>query len=150
MYINNHTAVWGSWYDMATGQWGYACCHSAVHMSYCTGEAGIKAAEESSAKHLLQSSSSSSMPPPPVPEPESVEERKKKAEELFSKKRLGEGDLALDKDKLAQAISEERKRKARAGDDDGDRFGKKQKSSYEVTEEELGKFICSQFHGRFS
>ncbi|KAI0663514.1 pre-mRNA-splicing factor SLU7 [Cubamyces menziesii] len=137
VYINNHTAVWGSWYDMSTGQWGYACCHSAVHMSYCTGEAGIKAAEESSAKHLLQSSSSSSMPPPPVPEPESAEERKKKAEELFSKKRLGEGDLALNKDKLAQAISEERKRKARAGDDDGDRFGKKQKSSYEVTEEEL-------------
>ncbi|KAI8993021.1 pre-mRNA-splicing factor SLU7 [Trametes punicea] len=139
VYINNHTAVWGSWYDITTGQWGYACCHSSVHMSYCTGEAGIKAAEESSAKNLLQapsSSSSSSMPPPPAPVADSAEDRKKKAEELFSKKRLGEGDLSLDQDKLAQAISEERKRKAR-GEDESDRFGKKQKSSYEVSEEEL-------------
>ncbi|KAI0358435.1 pre-mRNA-splicing factor SLU7 [Trametes cingulata] len=137
VYINNHTAVWGSWYDVTTGQWGYACCHSSIHMSYCTGEAGIKAAEESSAKHLLQAApSSSSMPPPPPPVTDSQQDRKKKAEELFSKKRLGEGDLSLDKDRLAQAISEERKRKARGGDDE-DRFGKKQKSSYEVSEEEL-------------
>ncbi|KAI0675312.1 pre-mRNA-splicing factor SLU7 [Trametes maxima] len=136
VFLNNHTAVWGSWYDLTTGQWGYACCHSSVHMSYCTGEAGIKASEESSAKHLLQSSASSSMPPPPPPPvADTVDDRKKKAEELFSKRRLGEGDLSLDKDKLSQAINEERKRKAR-GDDD-DRFGKKQKSSYEVSEEEL-------------
>ncbi|KAI0374037.1 pre-mRNA-splicing factor SLU7 [Pilatotrama ljubarskyi] len=136
VYINNHTAVWGSWYDVTTGQWGYACCHSSIHMSYCTGEAGIKAAEESSAKHLLQAAPSSSMPPPPPPVTDNAEDRKKKAEELFSKKRLGEGDLSLDRDRLAQAINEERKRKARGGDDD-DRFGKKQKSSYEVSEEEL-------------
>ncbi|KAI0743541.1 pre-mRNA-splicing factor SLU7 [Daedaleopsis nitida] len=139
VYVNNHTAVWGSWYDIATGAWGYACCHSSVHMSYCTGEAGIEAAKASSAKNLLESSSSSSMPPPPVPT-ETADERKKKAEELYSKKRLGEGDLSLDRDKLAQALSDERKRKAR-GDDDTDRFGKKQKgglgSSHEVSEEEL-------------
>ena len=141
--MNNHTAVWGSWYDPASGIWGYACCHSSVHMSYCTGEAGIQAAQASSAKNLLEgSSSSSSMPPPPVPT-DTAEDRKKKAEELFSKKRLGEGELSIDKDKLAQALSEERKRKAR-GDDDDDRFGKKKKSgqSYEVSEEELGKFMC--------
>ncbi|KAL7281688.1 hypothetical protein PYCCODRAFT_1442387 [Trametes coccinea BRFM310] len=149
VYINNHTAVWGSWYDMTTGQWGYACCHSSIHMSYCTGEAGIKAAEESSAKNLLQAApSSSSMPPPPAPPApvtETADERKKKAEELFSKKRLGEGELALDKDKLAQAINEERKRKAR-GEDDGDRFGKKAKSSYEVTEEELEAYRMNRRH----
>ncbi|KAI0645706.1 pre-mRNA-splicing factor SLU7 [Trametes meyenii] len=136
VFMNNHTAVWGSWYDVTTSQWGYACCHSSVHMSYCTGEAGIKASEESSAKHLLQSSASSSMPPPPPPPvADTVDDRKNKAEELFSKRRLGEGDLSLDKDKLSQAINEERKRKARG--DEEDRFGKKQKSSYEVTEEEL-------------
>ena len=36
--INNHTAVWGSWWKDFT--WGYACCHSTVKNSYCTGEAG--------------------------------------------------------------------------------------------------------------
>ncbi len=146
VYVNNHTAIWGSWYDPATGSWGYACCHSSVHMSYCTGEDGIKAAQASSAKNLLESAeSSTSMPPPPVPS-DSVEERKKKAEELFSKKRLGEGELSLDRDRLQQALSEERKRKGR-GDDDDNRSGKKKKGglgqSYEVSEEELGKFICS-------
>lgn len=41
---NNHTAVWGSWWRSFT--WGYACCHSTVKNSYCTGEAGKKAFEE--------------------------------------------------------------------------------------------------------
>ncbi|VVT54067.1 uncharacterized protein SAPINGB_P003890 [Magnusiomyces paraingens] len=34
-YYLNHTSVWGSyWEDF---QWGYACCHSLVKQSYCTG-----------------------------------------------------------------------------------------------------------------
>ncbi|KAI0780057.1 Pre-mRNA splicing Prp18-interacting factor-domain-containing protein [Fomes fomentarius] len=143
VYVNNHTGVWGSWYDIASGTWGYGCCHSSVHMSYCTGEAGIQAAQASSAKKLLEAPSSSSMPPPPPPAiavADTAEDRKKKAEELFSKKRLGEGELSLDREKLAKAINDERKRKAR-GDDDEDRFGKKPKgglgSSHEVSEEEL-------------
>lgn len=150
VYVNNHTGVWGSWYDIASGTWGYGCCHSSVHMSYCTGEAGIQAAQASSAKKLLEAPSSSSMPPPPPPAAavgDTAEERKKKAEELFSKKRLGEGELSLDRDKLTKAINDERKRKAR-GDDDEDRFGKKPKgglgSSHEVSEEELGMFYLLQ------
>jgi pre-mRNA-processing factor SLU7 len=42
--INNHTSVWGSWWS--DFQWGYACCHSTVKNSYCTGEEGMKAFEE--------------------------------------------------------------------------------------------------------
>lgn len=42
--INNHTAVWGSWWS--NFKWGYACCHSMVKNSYCTGEEGKKAFEE--------------------------------------------------------------------------------------------------------
>ncbi|KIW14219.1 hypothetical protein PV08_07001 [Exophiala spinifera] len=41
---NNHTSVWGSWWHKFT--WGYACCHSTVKNSYCTGEAGLLAFEE--------------------------------------------------------------------------------------------------------
>lgn len=43
--INNHSAVWGSWWS--NFQWGYACCHSIVKNSYCTGEAGKAAFHES-------------------------------------------------------------------------------------------------------
>lgn len=90
------------------------------------------------------------MPPPPLPpsepqQPESTnrEDRKKKAEELFSKRRLGEGELNINEDKLAQALREEKKRKGRVEEDD-DRHGKRKKggagtgSNIEVTEEELG------------
>ncbi len=41
--INNHKSVWGSWWS--NFKWGYACCHSFVKNSYCTGEEG-KAAWE--------------------------------------------------------------------------------------------------------
>ncbi|CDU25124.1 related to step II splicing factor SLU7 [Sporisorium scitamineum] len=42
---NNHTKVWGSWFDLETAEWGYACCRSKVWNSYCTGEAGIEASK---------------------------------------------------------------------------------------------------------
>jgi pre-mRNA-processing factor SLU7 len=42
--INNHTSVWGSWWS--DFKWGYACCHSMVKNSYCTGEEGKQAFEE--------------------------------------------------------------------------------------------------------
>ena len=49
-YINNHTAVWGSfWRD---GAWGYACCRSTVKQSYCVGHAGI-AAEQAQVRWLM-------------------------------------------------------------------------------------------------
>ena len=43
VHPNNHTSVWGSWWE--GGQWGYACCHQTIKNSYCTGEAGLVAAE---------------------------------------------------------------------------------------------------------
>jgi pre-mRNA-processing factor SLU7 len=42
--VNNHTSVWGSWW--ANFKWGYACCHSTIKNSFCTGEEGKKAFEE--------------------------------------------------------------------------------------------------------
>lgn len=43
--INNHTTVWGSWWK--DHQWGYKCCKQSIKNSYCTGLAGIEAAEAS-------------------------------------------------------------------------------------------------------
>ncbi|KII92763.1 hypothetical protein PLICRDRAFT_484383 [Plicaturopsis crispa FD-325 SS-3] len=142
VYMNNHTAVWGSWYDPGSGTWGYACCHSIIHISYCAGQAGIDAANASSAQQMLAEtpSSSSAAPTKPPPVQDEPEERER-VEQNFSKKRVGEGDVQLDKERLARAINEEKKRKMR-GEDDGDRFTKKQKGgetkgSHDVTEEEL-------------
>ncbi|KAK7271057.1 hypothetical protein RJT34_26652 [Clitoria ternatea] len=46
VYINNHTTVWGSWWK--DHQWGYKCCKQTIRNSYCTGAAGIEAAEAAS------------------------------------------------------------------------------------------------------
>lgn len=133
--------MWGSWYDTSTGSWGYACCHSTLHLSYCAGEAGIEATQASSAQQLLASSAATTGPK--RSEDTHPEKAPEKVEQNYSKKRIGEGDIKLDQDRLAQAVLEEKKRKARGGKDDGDRTSKKQKStlesgSHEVTEEELG------------
>lgn len=181
--INNHTAVWGSWYDLSSGTWGYACCQSILHISYCAGQAGIEAARASSAQHLL-SSTSTSMPPPSSSFPISQSQSKSKSlmdthttnrdaepsakernrtEQNFSKKRVGEGDVKLDSERLKKAIGEERKRKMGGdnGDADEDRFEKKMRAggggSHDVTEEELGQsyfifldfFLHFHFHFRF-
>ncbi|KAL5659895.1 hypothetical protein ACJX0J_027020, partial [Zea mays] len=45
VFINNHTSVWGSWWK--DHQWGYKCCKQTIKNSYCTGLAGIEAAEAS-------------------------------------------------------------------------------------------------------
>ncbi|KAF8904476.1 pre-mRNA-splicing factor SLU7 [Gymnopilus junonius] len=146
VYINNHTAVWGSWYDTSTGTWGYACCHSTVHLSYCAGLAGIEATTASSAQALLASSTSV-----PVEKADNTKEepRPGKVEQNYSKKRIGEGDIQLDQERLAQAVLEEKKRKARSAYTEDDRSSKKLKSSlesssHEVTEEELEAYRMSR------
>lgn len=44
VFLNNHTSVWGSWWS--NSRWAYACCHSFIKNSYCTGEEGKQAFEE--------------------------------------------------------------------------------------------------------
>ncbi|CAF0933177.1 unnamed protein product [Adineta steineri] len=35
VYENEHTSIWGSYWN--NYRWGYACCHSLLRQSYCTG-----------------------------------------------------------------------------------------------------------------
>lgn len=66
--INNHTSVWGSWWK--NFQWGYACCHSTVKNSYCTGEEGKEASEQANRirtgaeLEAMESKRAIDMPPP--------------------------------------------------------------------------------------
>ncbi|EXJ70769.1 uncharacterized protein A1O5_05759 [Cladophialophora psammophila CBS 110553] len=53
IFQNNHTSVWGSWWK--DFKWGYACCHSTVKNSYCTGEEGRLAWEASEGMRTGQS-----------------------------------------------------------------------------------------------
>ncbi|PAV18541.1 pre-mRNA-splicing factor SLU7 [Pyrrhoderma noxium] len=173
VYINNHTSIWGSWYDVSSGQWGYACCHSIMHLSYCAGKAAIDAAEASSARTLLlgssQATSSTSQPSKTLSEQrkerlldESEEEKGGKNGDknyiAVNKRTLGEGKIELDQERLAEAIREERKRKARNEDDNDDSQARRKKynsslqggkagDNAEVTEEELEAYRRNRMAG---
>ncbi|KAH7108439.1 pre-mRNA-splicing factor SLU7 [Auriculariales sp. MPI-PUGE-AT-0066] len=146
VFVNNHTRVWGSWYDKSAGKWGYGCCHSFIHMSYCAGEAGINATESSSALNLLradadhQSASETSAGPG-----RSIDNNWLAS----AKKRVGDSDVALDQEKLQAALREERKRKQRMEDDEGDSRDKRRKynsfsGGQDVTEEEMEAYRMSK------
>lgn len=63
----NHTTVWGSWYDLdGSGQWGYRCCHSTIRGSYCTGKAGIEASKASNALTFGKAAADASTSAAPV------------------------------------------------------------------------------------
>lgn len=105
---------------------------------------GIEAAQASSVQHLL--ASSSTQPSQQNVDTEDRAERVERIDQNYSKKRIGEGDIQLDRDRLAQAVLDEKKRKSRGMKGEDDRSHKKQKSglesgSHEVTEEELGTFF---------
>lgn len=111
-------------------------------MSYCTGDTGKEANQASSAHALLAS------PPEPdaVIQDEKVETSRLRVEQNYSKKRVGEGDITLDKGRLADALAEERKRRAEGADEE-DRYSKKKRGleigTHDVTEEELGELTIT-------
>lgn len=162
--INNHTTVWGSYYDVSTGQWGYGCCHSTIHASYCAGEAGISAAQSSTAQNLLANLLPGENGRTIAEQHrENIPQKKrdilKEADEPSSlaKKHLGEGNVQLDKDRLADAIKaeRERKRKGLGTEDDDMSFGKRRKyteglssRSEELTEEQLEAYLRTKQAGR--
>lgn len=143
VYLGNHTSVWGSWYDLSSGQWGFACCHSTVSNSYCTGAAGIEASKASSVEQLIRSTSSSGISSSTVPESSRREAARQQEQAASGRKHgLGEGDVTLDKDRLAEALRAE-KRKHKGGDEEEWERDKRRKfgsargaSSTDVTEEE--------------
>ena len=57
--IGNHKSVWGSWFNLLTHAWGYACCHSYIKGSYCAGQAGIEAQKEEQAPRRITATSTS-------------------------------------------------------------------------------------------
>ncbi|KAL9621704.1 MAG: hypothetical protein Q9160_003822 [Pyrenula sp. 1 TL-2023] len=106
VYINNHTSVWGSWWK--DFQWGYACCHSTVKNSYCTGEEGRVAFENAekmrTGEDLLaiedtrqeqQPPAENHMPSPDASQPKSIE-----AAPVAKKRTLAELRDGIDADEL--------------------------------------------------
>ncbi|CAA2970303.1 pre-mRNA-splicing factor SLU7 [Olea europaea subsp. europaea] len=134
VYINNHTSVWGSWWK--DHQWGYKCCQQTVRNSYCTGAAGIEAAE--AAADLMKAN---------IARKEANEDMPAPAQE----KRLATWgsevpeDLVLDEEKLVEALKKEDER--RRGEEKDERKRKYNvKWNNDVTPEEMEAYRMKRVH----
>ncbi|KAL2209293.1 putative mRNA splicing protein [Sarocladium strictum] len=96
--INNHTSIWGSWWS--NFKWGYACCHSVVKNSYCTGEEG-KEAWEAAERQRTGAGLLEEAPAEDAEEPETTDDRAKKDEKDDSETKKPT------RDEMASGVTEE-------------------------------------------
>lgn len=157
--VNNHTEVWGSWWE--DGKWGYKCCHSLIKNSYCTGKAGIAAAE--ARKNMINKNNNLD----DKQQKNNFGEAKKidESDERKDKKKSEKSEELTSEEKLKRAIEEERKRQRMkvVGDDlvDGDdddesnnnrnhpkkkkpKYGVGSEDSNEVTAEEMEAYLLTK------
>ncbi|XP_057958788.1 pre-mRNA-splicing factor SLU7-A-like [Malania oleifera] len=133
VYINNHTSVWGSWWR--DHQWGYKCCKQMIRNSYCTGAAGIEAAE--AAVDLMKAN---------IARKEAVEEKPAAVEE----KRLATwgtdvpDDLVLDEKLLAEALKKEDEKRREDKDERKRKYNVRWND--EVTPEEMEAYRMKKIH----
>lgn len=118
--INNHTAVWGSYWKVEG--WSFSCCNSIIKNSYCGGVQALEAEREANRLVTVVEEEDDVLPPPPVPE------KKVFIKPRAIKRTMGEGNITLDQTKLALAIEAEKRRIKSNG---------KRLADTEVTEETL-------------
>ncbi|EFJ38615.1 hypothetical protein SELMODRAFT_164109 [Selaginella moellendorffii] len=133
VFINNHTTVWGSfWRDH---QWGYKCCRQFIRNSYCTGQAGIDAAEASA--ELMRAN---------MEMKEAVQEKAPVIEEKNLASWGGEvaEDVVLDRKKLKEALKREDERLR----EEKDERKRKYNVTYsdEVTAEDMEAYKMKKVH----
>ncbi|KAK1267066.1 Pre-mRNA-splicing factor SLU7 [Acorus gramineus] len=133
VYINNHTSVWGSWWK--DHQWGYRCCRQTIRNSYCTGSAGIEAAEE--ATELMKAN---------LARKEATEDKPKSIQEkqLASWGTEIPEDLVLDEKLLAEALKKEDERKREERDERKRKYNVKWND--EVTAEDMEAYRMKKVH----
>jgi pre-mRNA-processing factor SLU7 len=133
VFMNNHTTVWGSWWK--DHQWGYKCCKQFTRNSYCTGQAGIDAAEASA--DLMRSN---------IERKEALQEA---AVEKVEKNLATWGsevadDLVLDKKKLKDALKKEDERLREEKDERKRKYNVTY--SNDVTQEEMEAYRMKKVH----
>mmetsp|Transcript_17315 Transcript_17315/g.58791 ORF Transcript_17315/g.58791 Transcript_17315/m.58791 type:complete len:374 (-) Transcript_17315:58-1179(-) len=116
VYPGNHASVWGSFFDRRRFKWGYACCHSVVRGSYCTGEAG-KAANDAAGLGVLHEEATRKMLEAKTPAERKGEEEERKRREMTTRADVfGESEATpqLDEERLREAVEREKDFQRRA------------------------------------
>ena len=160
VYDQNHTAVWGSFWK--GGVWGYACCRSHQKGSYCTGAKGIAAAEAAGdlmldnlkrreAARLAEEEARERDDPGEPNAPRGMRNPFGDGSKWGEKEATTADDVALDPQKLMDALRKEDERLKMGEEEDGEKHSrggeKRNKRGYnadreeaEPTEEEMEAF----------
>ncbi|KAI5680092.1 hypothetical protein M9H77_01319 [Catharanthus roseus] len=133
VFVNNHTSVWGSWWK--DHQWGYKCCRQTYRNSFCTGAAGIEAAEESAELMRVNIARKEASEGTEAP----VEEKR-----LATWGTEVPDDLVLDEKKLAEALKKEDERRREEKDERKRKFNVKWND--EVTAEDMEAYRMKKIH----
>lgn len=133
VFINNHTAVWGSWWK--DNQWGYKCCKQMIRNSYCTGLAGIEAAEATD--ELMQAN---------MARKESASEKPvvREGKNLATWGGDATDDIVLDKKLLKEALRKEDERKKEEKDERKRKYNVTWND--EVTAEDMEAYNMKKVH----
>jgi len=149
--VNNHTTVWGSYYEKKSGKWGYGCCHSLIKQSYCTGEEGRRANE---VQGTASGNGRSREGEASGEGEDGKEERRKKSKltgEMTTRAELYgtevSGGLELDAKKLKDAVQRQRAFQEEKVELDERRRGYNTKGEGEVTKEEMEAYRLVRRHG---
>jgi pre-mRNA-processing factor SLU7 len=128
----NHTAIWGSYFDVNTFSWGYQDDYSTTKNSYSTGEAGKLARQAA----LQQDSGRPMLPPKNQEAVARQEERAPTGASLYGEVEDG---VELDQEKLRKAIEKEEEFQKNFDKEDTEEKKRKYNSftSTEVTAEEM-------------
>lgn len=137
IYVNNHTAVWGSYFCTRSFRWGYADDQSLVKNSYSTGEKGKRANQAAASLSVAATSQGRPLLPPRDKDP-SKRQKFTSASQLYGLPDPKEVDK-LDEAKVAQAL--ERQRRANVGTN---ATGYNSLTSTEVTLEEMEAYRRSK------
>ncbi|ETI33001.1 hypothetical protein F441_20174 [Phytophthora nicotianae CJ01A1] len=143
-FENNHTSIWGSWFDRTEMAWGYACCHSKVRKSYCTGEDGKKAIEESKTTKTERAMLK-------IPEKSETDGSvATQAGGVISKRSEMYGENIapeLDEKKLKKAIKKAAKEKKKQAEQDDKKRKYNSMGNYEVNAEEMEAYKLLKTRG---
>jgi len=131
-YINNHTSVWGSYWE--NGEWGFACCKQLAKNSYCTGASGISLREEM-IRNALQVEGGDDAPVQSLVD-QSKALKKQREKEIKEKE---EKEKKEKEERFQKALkSEDELRKTRVEKDERKRqFNARERSDYNVTDEDM-------------
>jgi len=97
VFDNNHTSVFGSWFEAKKGRWGYKCCKSTIKNSYCLSrdeEEEDQEEEREKKSSFGDNSQSTSSNPSSIAQSSTLSSNSNETEFRHEEDRLKRGDLA--------------------------------------------------------